>query len=420
MNKGFFSGALVYFGSSVLSATIPFFLLPILTRYLSPSQYGEVAMFQLLIGLLGAFVGFNVNGAIVREYYSERNSEEYKNYIGACIILFFISTLIVCVFTYTFSEQLTSFFDLSVDNLKLAVLVSSAMFLMKIRLSQYQIKKKVINYALVQVPNSAINVLLSLIFVMYFDFGSDGRIDGISYAALVTGVFCLLSFKLEKTFKFDCLRREYFTESIKYGLSITPHVIGIFLLASIDRVIIKEHLGLESAGIYMAALQVSMIMSLTFEALNKAYVPWLFDKLKANKASDKSKIVKYTYLYIAFLIVIGVVVYYTVPFISILILGDEYKSASNIVGILCLAQICNGIYLMFTNYLLYNKKVGMLSFVTISSGAIHVLCSIYLIQTHDLKGVAMSFLIATVYRAMMTYYHSVRHTDMPWFKIREV
>ncbi|NAZ72139.1 oligosaccharide flippase family protein, partial [Vibrio toranzoniae] len=60
----------IYLVSNIITAIIPFAMLPILTRFLTPSEYGEIAMFQVLIGVLSTFVGLNVNGAVIREFYN--------------------------------------------------------------------------------------------------------------------------------------------------------------------------------------------------------------------------------------------------------------------------------------------------------------------------------------------------------------
>ena len=52
----FLAGSAVYLFSNILNAAIPFALLPVLTRYLTPEEYGEVAMFQTLLGALMAFI----------------------------------------------------------------------------------------------------------------------------------------------------------------------------------------------------------------------------------------------------------------------------------------------------------------------------------------------------------------------------
>ena len=65
----FLGGAGIYLFSNILNAVVPFILLPILTRYLTPEEYGEVAIFQTLLGLLGAFVGMTFVGAANRKFY---------------------------------------------------------------------------------------------------------------------------------------------------------------------------------------------------------------------------------------------------------------------------------------------------------------------------------------------------------------
>lgn len=49
--------SLIYLVSSVINKGLPFILLPILTKYLTPEEYGIIAMFQLSITVFYALVG---------------------------------------------------------------------------------------------------------------------------------------------------------------------------------------------------------------------------------------------------------------------------------------------------------------------------------------------------------------------------
>lgn len=73
--SNFFKSTSVYFLANILNAVIPFLLLPILTRYLSVEEYGQIAMFQLLIGGLAGFVGLNTVGAAGRKFYDKNISK---------------------------------------------------------------------------------------------------------------------------------------------------------------------------------------------------------------------------------------------------------------------------------------------------------------------------------------------------------
>ena len=53
----------VYFVANVANAGLPFLMLPFLTRYLTPTDYGIVSMFGVLVGILIPFVGVNTHAA---------------------------------------------------------------------------------------------------------------------------------------------------------------------------------------------------------------------------------------------------------------------------------------------------------------------------------------------------------------------
>ena len=56
-------------------------------------------------------------------------------------------------------------------------------------------------------------------------------------------------------------------------------------------------LGLSQTGGYMVAVQIVFGMALVADAVNKAYVPWLFDRLSDSNIRTKRQIVRMTYAY---------------------------------------------------------------------------------------------------------------------------
>ena len=61
-----FKSFVAYTMGGALSSAVPFFLLPVLTRYLTPEDYGFVATFQAILVVTMPFVGVNLDGAIAR------------------------------------------------------------------------------------------------------------------------------------------------------------------------------------------------------------------------------------------------------------------------------------------------------------------------------------------------------------------
>src|SRR5690606_2773692 len=99
-----------------------------------------------------------------------------------------------------------------------------------------------------------------------------------------------------------CWKPAYIREILRFGVPLVPHVAGVFLLVSVNRFVINVELGLAQTGIYMVAVQFSAALALVFESINKAYVPWLFERLKRDQLNEKRQIVCLTYIWYAIIL----------------------------------------------------------------------------------------------------------------------
>lgn len=414
--NSFVSGAGIYLVSNILNAIIPFILLPILTRYLTPAQYGEVAMFQVLLGVLGAFVGITFVGAAGRKYYDINISkEELAEFIGSCIQLITIFSIIVFAVLFIFQNQFSSWLSLKPAYILFAALVAFCNVIISIRLDQWQIKKQAIKYGVLQISQSFLNMIISLLLVVLFMKGAEGRINAqiiVSGVFLVIALYLLNKDNLLKIFKW---RKEYFSEAFRFGMPLIPHIAGSFLLVSVDRIVINREIGLAEAGIYMVAVQLTAAIGIVFDAINKAYIPWLFEKLTENNHEDKEQIVKLTYIWFS-LIMLGVIISFFIgPPLVVLIAGEQYREAGKVIGWLALGQGFQGMYLMVTNYIFYSKKTGLLSVASISSGLLNLILLIVLVRILGLEGAAIAFAISMGIRFLLTWWIAHKRHPMPWF-----
>lgn len=391
-------------------------LLPILTRCLSPEEYGQVAMFQVLLNMLGAFVGLNIVGAASRKYYDDNmNSTENKYFIAICLQIIVWSGLCVFALIFLMRNYLSNLLNLETNWILCTVLVSAFVCVTQLRLGQWQIRKNARSYGMMQTFQSAAIVFLSLLLVVVYKEGVLGRIVSQFAGVGVAAVLSLYFLKKDNLFAFFVWNPRYVREALAFGIPLIPHVAGGFLLMSIDRLIINVELGLADAGIYAVAAQLTMVMILVFDAINKAYVPWLFEKLKRGHPEDKRQIVRYTYAWFG-AIILGIVLAFLLgqPIITI-IAGDQYSSAGELVGWLALGQGFVGMYLMVTNYIFYSKRTGLLSLVTISSGLLNVFLLFTFLRIFSLKGAAIAFSTAMGFRFLCTWWVAQRQYPMPWF-----
>jgi O-antigen/teichoic acid export membrane protein len=414
--KSFVSGAGVYLFSNILNGIIPFLLLPVLTRYLNPTQYGEVAMFQTLLGALSAFVGVTFVGAANRKYYDDGiTKDELAQFIGACIQLILLFSLTVFLLLMPFQEQISDWVGVQSEYVLWAVPVSTCAIIVAIRLGQWQVQKQSVKYGILQISQSMMNMLLSLMLVILFLRGAEGRIDAQIITNIVFMGIAFVLLKKDSLLEMFSIRKNHLLEVLRFGVPLIPHTAGAFLLVSVDRFVINKELGLDSAGIYMVAVQITSAIGIVFDAINKAYVPWLFEKLKNDNIEEKKQIVKFTYIWF-FLIFLGAAIAFIIgPILVTLVAGEEYARAGEVFGWLALGQGFQGMYLMVTNYIFYSKKTGLLSVASIGSGVLNLGLLIIFVRFFGLEGAAIAFATSMCIRFLLTWWIANKRHPMPWF-----
>ncbi|OBU11954.1 polysaccharide biosynthesis protein [Photobacterium aquimaris] len=411
-----FKGASIYLVSNLLNAIIPFLLLPILTRYLSPAEYGQIAMFQTLLAGISTFIGLNTIGAANRKFYdNDLDNTVLKQFNGCCIQILIVSSIIAFVGIFLFKDQLSEFLAIPTSWVLAAVIISVFSFITTMRLGQWQIRSQAKWFGILQVSSSLMNMLLSLLFVIVLIKGAQGRIDAQVITAIVAAIISIIWLYKDKLLQIKMWKPQQIKEALSFGVPLIPHHVGFFLISAVDRFVINQKLGLSDAGIYMVAVQLSSAMAILFDAINKAYIPWLFERLKRDKHEEKKKIVKYTYLFFILALLIAGLAFVIGPFFINLIAGNKYIEAGKFIGLLCLGQAFGGMYLMVTNYIFFSKKTGILALVTISTGLINILLLFTLVEYFGLIGAAASFAICKLIQFVITWIVSSFKVTMPWF-----
>ncbi|UEG31722.1 lipopolysaccharide biosynthesis protein [Enterobacter ludwigii] len=404
----------VYLISNILNASIPFILLPILTRYLTTSEYGKIAIFQTIITGLVSVIAFNTLGATARVFFDKKDEHYLKNYNGACFCLLILSLAIIIPLTFIFSRGLVFFTGIDRNWILAAIFISGINFVVQFRLNQWQITEKAISFGLLQIGQSLLLFIFTLIFVVFLARHAEGRIEAQMYSMMIIFVITILLIQKDKLLSFRNIKKGMFLDALSFSVPLIPHVFGMYLISSVDRFFINSKLGSDQAGIYMVAMQLSMGMVIVFDAVNKAFMPWLFKELSNSSFIQRKHIVSKTYYYFILLIFIGILSFLISPYVLTLIAGEKYKAGKLVIGWLCLGQVFLGMYLMVTNYLFYAKKTGQLSVLTIACGVFNVILLLCLIAPLGIEGVAISFAVSMLLRFLGTWFLAYKTKLVPW------
>jgi O-antigen/teichoic acid export membrane protein len=379
-------------------------------------------MFQVLYVGITALLSLSIVKASSRKYYDmetfdTKGASNLIVYNSNCISLVTILFLMFYGFAYFLKGQISTAIGIPSTWVLMAVLVAYFNILAQFRLSQWQVRLKALNYGAFQFCIGLVNLSVSIVLVVFLSMNSEGRVLGILYTGMLSGIFALFFLNKDDVIRFgSMLNFNYVKEIVTFGLPLLPHAVGFYLLSFSDRFIINEQLGVKDTGIYLAALQLSMVLHVLFSSFDKAFLPWLFAKLKANR--ELTEVVKITYLLMIGFLIIAWITFYLSPFLVLFILGAKYLPAANFIGYLFLGQVFYGMYLLVANYIFYAKKNAWISTLTITSGIFHVSLTYLFVNLYGLVGVGYAFTLSKAMQFIGAWFLAIKSYPMPWFKFR--
>lgn len=417
LKSSLFRSSGIYTAANIINSSIPFFLLPILTVYLTPSEYGIVSMFGVLLGFVVPFMGVNVHGAISRKYYDE--DSDFNKYISTSLYLLLMASSVVIIIMIIFSDFIAKITSFPEEYLLIVAVAGLGNSIIQINLTLWRVKEKPWQFGIFQISQTIFNLSLSLVFVVGLNLGWFGRVGGQVIAIIV---FCIIGMyiiiKSEKlTFKWD---KGYANDILKYGIPLIPHALGAFIITMSDRVFITNMIGISETGVYTVGYQIGMIIQLLQDSFNKAWIPYLFKNLKLNNLKVKYNLVEITYLY--FIVILGLTVLLSIaaPFIVAIFIGESFEGSIQYILWISLGFAFNGMYKMVSGVIFYEKKTQILSMVTFATAFINIILNYFFIKLNGAVGAAQATSLSFFISFIFTWILSNKVHAMPWNIIKVI
>ena len=408
--------SLIYTLTDAANRAIPFFLLPVLTYYLVPADYGIISNFNIVLSILFLLVGINMDGAISVNFYKFEKTQ-LAAYISNTLLVILVSFATCLCLVVLFTTQIYKWVEVPFIYQIAAVVIAFCQMITAINLSLWRLEEKALNFGLYEISQTVLNLSLSLYFIITLSLGWKGRVDGILLASISYGLFSLLFLQKRGYLKFN-FNKAYIMDALKFGFPLVPHGLSFWIRSGVDRILITSMIGVAATGIYATGFQFGILISVLVMAFNNAFAPYLFKQLsqEGDLALVKKKLVKITYYILFGLIVLCVIFTLISVFLVNTLLADTYAGATEFVFWAILAQTFQGMYLLFVNYIFFAKKTKKLAMITFSCSLIHVFLCYVLIKSSGAIGAAYSSVIVSFINFVAVWMYSRKVYPMPWFK----
>jgi len=325
-------GSAIYMLGNALARGLNFILLPIYTRYLSPAEYGVVALAEIVAVVVGILCGLGLNGAIMRLYFEHSDSQARKNYLATMLRFALLATAAILGISYLVGPPLLRYwvpqFGVAFyPYIAIALAAAAATQIMGYRQLLYQLDGQPLRYAALVLASLAVTAACTLILVIGFRKGAVGLLGGKMVAGVASAA---VSVWLMRAWLVGVWSWEHVRESLRLAIPLLPHEFMAAGLVAADRLILGHYRAVDEVGVYSVAYTLGIVMALVTNSLQQAWGPAFFN-LAATGEQGRVMIGRITVTLSVGLTaaaVIGSLVAY--PFVAVF-LDSRYRQASTIV-----------------------------------------------------------------------------------------
>ncbi len=389
-----------------------FLMLPFFTRCFTPEDFGVFAMFNALFGITCTMTGLCAHGAIGRQY-ADRDTIHFPAYVMSGLSIFLVSSLSTGLFLLTFRHTIAYYTGYPADWMWSVLLISMAHFFNQVMLGLWVMQKKVLQYCVFMIVNATICTGLAVFFVLHTEWTWQSKVTGMLISHGLFAIFSLGNL-WRKGYLDGRVRKGYVMHALYYGAPLIPHLLGMWIIQTTDRLMITHMIGLADTGFYVIGVNVSMLVMMAQSSFNMAWVPWFYEQLKKDDPAVRLQIVKWTYLYNAFLLAGACLFGLLMPLLLGVWLGEKYEIAGRYILIVSIGYAFNGMYKMVTNYLFYMKRNNLLACVTVVAALSNIVMNYILIKRNGPIGAAQATMLAFAISFILTWLGASWVYKMPW------
>lgn len=420
-NSSLLKNSLVYVITDGINKAIPFVLLPIIARYLSPADYGIVTNYNVFVSVLAALV-YMCTGGVIPVMYFKLPKDEMKIYVSNMLVVNTISVLICLIGILFTSEYLEKHLNFSLFYQLTAIILVWFSAIGYANLVLWRCEEKPFKFGMYNISSSFLNAIFTIILVVVFLIGWQGRALSIFASSIIMGIVSLVILYKKGNLVMK-ISKDYIKSILCFSLPIIPHALSFWIKSGADKILLTDLCGLSENGLYSVAVTWGAIVSMVMVAFSNSYSPWLFKKLalfdkdKEGTFPDQKRLVKTIY-FILIAIFIVVLLIFILSYILIEIMYPvSYSGSKDYLPYVMISQAFNGAYLLFVCFLHYTFKTKILGITTFTISLIQIILAYILISLIGPKGVAYSSAIGSMLTFVVIAIYGIRAYNLPWFYI---
>ena len=412
-------GTLSFASASFAERLVSFFLLPILTKLVTPAEYAIWSQSIIIAGVLMPVILLKFETSIIKFFPTWNNQNKKKNSVilfmlTLILIVFCLVTTIALVFDEQIAHLIFGDYQLSLYiPLVLGLLLSELLFefliaLLRIsnriyKISIYILMKGIWRLAIITL------ILIGTEGSFYLAFWSF-----VLFQMFITLLLCVWEINPSSLVEAGLKKsKSNWTKVLKFSLPLVPFIILMMIHNFIDRFFITHFLGLKSLAVYTAGFSLGVVITFFHSTISFVLYPELSNQWNNKNKTNINNLMKkvitaYLTLTIPFLVSIGIVG----VDVLLALTTDDYLISTQTLFLISLNMAIFGLF-QFAHYIVLLGRGSLsapilMTFVT----GINILLNLLLIPKIGILGAALSGFFSTSTLAIIVY--NMSQKNLKW------
>ena len=401
---------------------IPFILIPIYTKYLSPEDYGIVAICLTMTGIISVLNTFGLvefGSRILIRFHDKKNilSLLLGNIYGLSVIISLSFSILLSIFPgflkiiFFAGEELPS--DIIII---IPVWISFSLCLSGFLQSYQTIFHQGKPYFLINTSKVLLIHSLKVILLVFLKLGVVGFLVAELISEVLIAIISLFWLTGLLKPKFNARKTRVVKMAFLYGVPFIPASIAGWIQQYIDRIMMLRIIDMKEVGLYSFGLAFSSILYFFWQPFRMGVTP-AFVKRLDNQKKYPNSFREFSEFATGAVILCCIAALFLSLFakdIIFLIADNRFHQAHIIVPLLVVALIFQNIREIFDVPVTLKYKTWFYMVSTITGAGINVTLNMILIPTYGMLGAALATLITFVLMLVITIIYAQTLIKIPY------
>lgn len=382
---------------SILQKGINIITVPIFTRSLTTSEYGEYSVFQSWLSIITILATLNLGGGGFNNgmlKYPEDRNGYISSMQGLSTLVTGFIFLVYLVFQ-NYWNQMTNLSSIVMYTMFFYLIFHPSIGFWS---SKNRYEYKYVALVIYTLLFSIAEPVAGIIAISMAEEKGIARILSFCFVHSVSGlVFYILNLIRGKKI-FD---QKYWRFALVFNFPLIPHYLSNMVLSSSDRIMIEKMVSTSAVAFYSVSYNIGMIMNIFVTSINSSFVPWTFESMKKGDYSSISKLSN------GLIMLIGIIAMIPIMFgpEAVQILGSsKYMEAIWVIPPVAISTVLVFIYTLFANIEFYFEKTQYVMIATMIAAVSNVVLNYICINLFGYLAAGYTTLICFGIMVFMHYF----------------